>query len=170
MLGISGSPSSVPAVGHSVLILYTMRPFERILALNPLFPGESSNFLRRMSSYVAQASSPAGSGGVSPPHSKPIRLPDPSDFAPSQSAGTHRGLFHHPCFSAGMRTKCVQNAPKNANVTFLLTRYQPLTISRPQSVRIFMNPPARRSAGGRHFQSYPRSTSGLTSSRPKFKF
>jgi hypothetical protein len=36
-----------------------------------------------------------------------------------------------------MRTLCVQNATKNANVNFLLRQYQPLTTLIPKSVRIF---------------------------------
>jgi hypothetical protein len=45
-----------------------------------------------------------------------------TDFLPRHSAGLGFGK---------MRTSCVQNAPKNANITFLLLLYQPLTTFTP---------------------------------------
>jgi hypothetical protein len=114
MLGFSGNPSSVSIRGHSLWLLYKMRLLRRRLGSKPRFPRKSANFLE--TGLIVTRLGAFAVGGHAP------------------------GLFRHPCFPAGMRTKRVQNAYKNANVTFLLTRYQPLTISRPQSVRIFMNP------------------------------
>jgi hypothetical protein len=71
----------------------------------------------------------------------------PVSFCPVTARGTRALRLRARLFNRSlrkMRTLCIQNATKNANVNFLLRRHQPLTILTPESVRIFRVGSSRR--------------------------